>query len=125
MNRLVTILIFFIGPGWAAATSEPRLLQGKVIVLDPGHAVRNKSGVTINPGARARRGVWERDVALNVAEKAVPLLEAQGAKVFMTRTADNPWRYSQRKQADNRSRAIFANVLRAQAYIRIHCDWNR
>src|SRR5205823_11181862 len=24
-----------------------------------------------------------------------------------------------------RSRAIFANVLRAQAYIRIHCDWNR
>jgi N-acetylmuramoyl-L-alanine amidase len=81
--------------------------------------------MVINPGARARRGPWERDVALSVCEKLVPLLEAQGAKVVMTRTHDNPWRYAERKQADNRARAIFANVMRADAYVRIHCDWNR
>jgi N-acetylmuramoyl-L-alanine amidase len=104
----------------------PKPLAGKVILIDPGHATVNEWGVLINPGARARHGVWERDVALKVSAKVVPLLEAQGAKVYMTRTPANPWRYcGQRKQADNRARAIFANALRAQAYVRIHCDWNR
>jgi N-acetylmuramoyl-L-alanine amidase len=100
-------------------------LKGKTIVIDPGHAVLNEAGMVINPGARARRGAWERDVALSVCEKLVPLLEAQGAKIVMTRTQGNPWRYAERKQADNRARAIFANVMRADAYVRIHCDWNR
>ena len=108
----------------SSAVAKP--LTGKVILLDPGHATLNDWGVLINPGARARHGVWERDVALKVSAKVVPLLEAQGAKVFMTRTPDNPWRYSsQRKQADNRARAVFANIVRAQAYVRIHCDWYR
>ena len=115
------------GVGVVLADPAPGLqpLRGKVIVLDPGHATLNEAGVIINPGARARRGAYERDVALSVAAKAVPLLEAQGAKVFMTRTVDNPWRYALRKQGDNRSRAIFANTMRANAYVRIHCDWNR
>ncbi len=107
-------------------TAVPQPLAGKIIVLDPGHAVLDAKGRMINPGSRARRGVWERDVVLDVAEKLVPLLEAQGAKVFMTRTRSNPWRYSlQSKQADNRARAIFANTMRADAYVRLHCDWNR
>ncbi len=94
-------------------------------MLDPGHAVKNDSDKIINPGAQARHGVWERDVALNVAETLAPLLEAQGAKVYMTRTKTNPWRYGYSSQADNRGRAILANMVRADAYIRIHCDWNR
>ncbi len=110
-----------IAPAFASA----KILAGKVILLDPGHAVLSESGAMINPGARARRGVWERDVALKVASKIVPLVEEQGAKVFLTRTTDNPWRYSPRKSADNRARAILANTLRADAYVRIHCDWNR
>src|SRR5207244_568728 len=57
-------------------------LAGKIIVLDPGHAVMNAADKIINPGARARRGVYERDVVLNVAEKLAPLLEAQGARVY-------------------------------------------
>lgn len=96
-----------------------------MLVLDPGHAVKNDAGKIINPGAEARHGVWERDVALNVAETLAPLLEAQGAKVYMTRTKANPWRYGYSAQADNRGRAILANMVRADAYIRIHCDWNR
>jgi N-acetylmuramoyl-L-alanine amidase len=79
----------------------------------------------INPGARARRGAYERDIALYVAETVAPLLEAQGAKVYMTRTRDNPWRYGYSSRADNRGRAILANIVRADAYVRIHCDWNR
>src|SRR5204862_4260363 len=102
-----------------------RPVEGKVLLLDPGHAVLNDRGWIINPGARARRGAYERDVALSVGLLAVPLLEAQGAKVIMTRTQDNPWRYHARKQADNRARAVLANLIHADAYVRLHCDWNR
>ena len=94
-------------------------------MLDPGHAVKNDAGKIINPGAQGRRGLLERDVALQVAETIAPLLEAQGAKVYMTRTRTNPWRYGYSSQGDNRGRAILANEVRADAYIRIHCDWNR
>src|SRR5262245_39196927 len=104
------------GNGWCAG-----LLEGKVIVLDPGHAVKNDGGKVINPGAKARTGLLERDAVLQVAETITPLLEAQGAKVFMTRTHANPWRYGQSSSADNRGRAILANLVRADAYIRIHC----
>ncbi len=100
-------------------------LEGKILVLDPGHAVKNDAGKIINPGAQVRHVALERDVALYVAETITPLLEAQGAKVFMTRTRTNPWRYGYSSQGDNRGRAILANMVRADAYIRIHCDWNR
>ena len=102
-----------------------KLLEGKIVVLDPGHAVKNDAGKIINQGAQARRGAFERDVALQVAETIEPLLEAQGAKVFMTRTKENPWRYGSSPPADNRGRAILANLVRADIYVRIHCDWNR
>ena len=95
------------------------------MVLDPGHAVKIDAGKVINPGARARGGAYERDVVLYVAQTVAPLLEAQGAKVYMTRTPGNPWRYGYSSQADNRGRAVLANVLKADAYIRLHCDWNR
>jgi N-acetylmuramoyl-L-alanine amidase len=116
----MALLAMTSGGAWA---EKP--LQGKVLVLDPGHAVMNDTGKIINPGARARRGAYERDVALDVAETVAPLLEAQGAKVYMTRTHDNPWRYGYSSPADNRGRAILANIVRADAYVRIHCDWNR
>ncbi len=105
--------------------TSPRLLEGKVIVLDPGHAVKNDAGKIINPGSQARRGAFERDVTLQVAETVAPLLEAQGAKVFLTRTKMNPWRYGYSPQADNRGRAVLANLVDADAYVRLHCDWNR
>jgi len=102
------------------------ILAGKVIVLDPGHAAKNDAGAIINPGAQARHnGPRERDVALAVSSRIVPLLEAKGAKVYMTRTPANPWRYNDQRLGDNRARAIFANLLRANAYVRLHCDWNR
>jgi N-acetylmuramoyl-L-alanine amidase len=101
-------------------------LAGKIVILDPGHATKNDAGVIINPGAQARHGgARERDVALAVGVRIVPLLEAKGAKVFMTRTPRNPWRYNELRLGDNRARAIFANLLHAHAYVRLHCDWNK
>ena len=126
-NSLVVTLMLLSGVSLltspAAAAAKP--LEGKVLVLDPGHAVKNDAGKIINPGASAWRGALERDVALHVAETMAPLLEAQGAKVYMTRTRVNPWRYGYSPQGDNRGRAILANMVHADAYVRIHCDWNR
>ena len=126
-----------LGPVWLCAglltwpvLADPApggsILAGKVVVLDPGHATKNRAGAIINPGAQARhRGAYERDVALAVGSRIVPILEARGAKVFMTRTPRNPWRYADHRLGDNRARAIFANLLRGHAYVRLHCDWNR
>ena len=89
-------LVAFLGGValWPLESSIPtKFLEGKVVVLDPGHAVKNDSGKIINAGAQSRHGLMERDVALHVAETMAPILEAQGAKVYMTRTAANPWRY--------------------------------
>lgn len=123
---LVVLAASVLWPLSATAGPIAKPLAGKVILLDPGHAVKNEADSIINPGARGRHhGIWERDVALNVAAKVVPLLEAQGAKVYMTRTIENPWRYAKTKSGDNRARAILANVLGVQAYVRIHVDWNR
>jgi N-acetylmuramoyl-L-alanine amidase len=119
----IVVAVAQVEPTSSAARQS---LAGKIVVLDPGHAVLNPAGKIINPGARARRGAYERDVVLSVAEKLVPLLEAQGARVFLTRTSGNPWRVTANgKHADNRSRAIFANTMQADAYVRLHCDWNR
>src|SRR5260221_14629471 len=92
------------------ASFADKPLEGRVLVLDPGHAVKKDAGKIINPGAQVR-GVLERDVALHVAETIAPLLEAQGAKVYMTRTRANPWRYGYSASADNRGRAILANFV--------------
>jgi N-acetylmuramoyl-L-alanine amidase len=127
-RRLFLALIVTLPVGWAGrleAVGSTKSLNGIVLVLDPGHAVKNDAGRMINPGAQSRSSLYERDVALHVAETIAPLLEAQGAKVFMTRTRANPWRYGYSAPADNRGRAIMANLVRADAYIRIHCDWNR
>jgi N-acetylmuramoyl-L-alanine amidase len=124
--RLAFIVTFLsLSSLWRSAAASEKSLEGRIVVLDPGHAVKNDSGKMINPGAQGRGGLRERDVALQVAETIEPLLEAQGAKVYMTRTRDNPWRYGYSAQADNRGRAILANLVHADAYIRIHCDWNR
>jgi N-acetylmuramoyl-L-alanine amidase len=114
--------VFFLG---RPVAGSDKILEGTVLVLDPGHAVKNDGGTIINPGAQGRGGIMERDVALHVAETIAPLLEAQGAKVYMTRTQVNPWRYGYSAQGDNRGGAILANLVRADAYIRIHVDWNR
>src|SRR5262245_27917258 len=122
-NPFRTRLFLLAGVALLATSAwKSNALAGRIIVVDPGHAVKNDAGKIINPGASGRRGPLERDVALHVAETMEPLLEAQGAKVYMTRTSANPWRYGYSPQMDNRGQAILANLVRADIYVRIHCD---
>ncbi|MVN86471.1 N-acetylmuramoyl-L-alanine amidase [Deinococcus sp. HMF7620] len=56
-------------------------LLGRVVTLDPGH------GGTQNGGAGSLR-VPEKGLVLPIARRAAELLRAQGATVYLTRTAD-------------------------------------
>jgi len=50
-------------------------------VLDPGHG-------GCDPRARAVKGMDEKNLSLDVAQRVKPLLEAEGYRVIMTRTND-------------------------------------
>ena len=91
---------------------EPRLRPEKVqglkpvttVVLDPGHGGQDK-------GALCRYG-YEKDFALDVALAARKLLEKQGIKVVMTRSADI--------FVPLHERAAVANGIKDSIFVSIH-----
>lgn len=64
----------------APAKPKPKRLKGLIVVIDPGHGGRD-------PGT-VKGTVRESDLTLAVAAKLKKLLEAEGAKVYRTRTRD-------------------------------------
>jgi len=80
-------------------------LQGKVIVLDPGHGGRD-------PGAIGPTGVKEKDVVLAVAQKLSNLLLEAGAWPLLTRNSD--------VFVDLLSRVNLANNSKADLFVSIH-----
>lgn len=112
-------------PGPAAS---PSVLTGKVIVIDPGHAASPDPGMEpIGPGSSQMKvkdpggtsgvssGVREADVNLAISTYLKSELEAEGARVVMTREGDT-------FSGGNRERAQMANNAGAALLIRIHCD---
>jgi len=105
--------------------TRPRGVAGKVIVLDPGHGGEES-------GTVGTAGTIEKDLNLAVALKLRPLLEAAGAKVIMTRTADTrsltPDKLAsansaaQRTEADLAERSAIANRAQADMLISIHAN---
>ena len=90
---------------------KPASLSGATIMLDPGHG-------GIDPGAAcavtsASLGA-EKDINLSIATKVKELLEAEGATVVMTRTADNWVCYTDRNNA--------VRERDPDMFISIHCD---
>lgn len=77
-------LILINGAVWGNAFAQSRPLAGKVICLDPGHGGTAATD-SYRQGPTGEREEW---VNLRVASYLQALLEAQGAKVVMTRTTD-------------------------------------
>jgi N-acetylmuramoyl-L-alanine amidase len=75
------------------------------VVLDPGHGGEE-------PGAVGPNGLLEKDVNLAVAREAADLLEAAGATVVLTRTADY--------RITLRTRAEIATRLDPLVFVSIH-----
>jgi N-acetylmuramoyl-L-alanine amidase len=80
-----------------------------VVVLDPGHG-----GRWPHDGAHGRRGLHEKVIALQVAQKTKELLEQQGATVILTRDAD--------EDVPLADRVRIANEAGADVFLSIHCN---
>ena len=80
-------------------------LQGKVIVIDPGHGGSD-------PGAIGRvLGVTDADLGLTIGQKLRTLLQAQGATVIMTRDSDIRVGLSDRPAMSNKAEAdLFISI---------------
>ena len=80
-----------------------------VVVLDPGHG-----GRWPHDGAHGGRGLHEKAIALQVAQKTKESLEAQGATVILTRDAD--------EDIPLADRVRIANEAGADVFLSIHCN---
>jgi N-acetylmuramoyl-L-alanine amidase len=118
------LVVFLLLTGQSAVAGDFPYLTGRIVLLDPGHAVRNSAGKIINPGAGGKY-IRERDVVLRLSEILGGILAENGAKVYYTRRPENPWRIAESADDDNRQRAEQANSLEADVFLRLHCDWSQ
>ena len=93
-----------------AALAQPGPLAGFTVCLDPGHTSETSAGTASRDGK-----LTERHVNWVVAQDLKPLLEAEGARVVMTKTPEN-------EVVTNRRRAEIANAAHANLFLRLHCD---
>ncbi|MDI6799950.1 MAG: N-acetylmuramoyl-L-alanine amidase [Actinomycetota bacterium] len=113
-----------------AASSEDKnlALTGKIICIDPGHQAKaNLSTEPIGPGSTQMKAkvtggtsgvssrIPEYQINLDVSMKLKELLERAGAKVVMTRAANNV-------NISNAERAELANKASVDISVRIHAN---
>jgi len=108
-------------PGGQELLSGPRYLQGKVIVLDPGHGGGDPGTVGVGPSSEAEN-------VLAVAWELKGMLERAGAKVIMTRSSDQSpaWGtvYAEKENGQLAVRVAAANRSSGQIFISLHNDWH-
>ncbi|WP_258527934.1 N-acetylmuramoyl-L-alanine amidase [Streptomyces sp. NBRC 110611] len=120
------------GPGHGQAEPRPHSgLEGRTVVLDPGHNLRNRDHgrqiaqlVDIGNGRKecdttgtaTEDGYAEASFTLDVARRARALLERQGVKVVLTHDDDRPYGPC----VDER--AAIGNRAHADAAVSIHAD---
>lgn len=102
----------FIGPMLLPGLNQSAVPPLRIIMLDPGHG-------GIDPGMQNKRlELNEKTLALDTAQRLKALLEAQGYKVFLTRTSDR--HLSKNKREDLQMRAEMAQRAGADLFISIH-----
>jgi N-acetylmuramoyl-L-alanine amidase len=89
-------------------------IGGKKVILDPGHGCTSSTG-SFDVGAVGPSGTKESSVDLSIALKVKALLEADGARVVMTRLDD-----TSKDNPDLTRRAQIANSSGADLFLSIH-----
>lgn len=107
---------------------ESRVLEGRIICIDPGHQTRgNYDTEPVAPGSKEMKAkvssgtagvktrIPEYKLNMEVSLKLRDALEKYGATVIMTRIENNV-------DISNAERAAMANDANADLYLRIHAD---
>ena len=120
INRGTQLVVHSITGNWAKVTYNGKTayvhktylrlknnagsaIKDRVIIIDPGHGGKD-------PGA-VSSGAREKDVVLSVATRLKSKLQAQGAKVYMTRTGDTFPELSERtKYAQDHNGEMFISI---------------
>lgn len=116
MTALCTLLPLPAGDA-AVLAVNPVPLDGRIIVLDPGHGGRDH-------GYCRQNSVCERDIDLEITEKIAALLKNSGASVYMTRSEGSrllPWRVGQSETSLDR-RISMSREKKADIFVSIHCN---
>ncbi|HYF92281.1 MAG TPA: N-acetylmuramoyl-L-alanine amidase [Symbiobacteriaceae bacterium] len=100
-------------------------LAGKTVVIDPGHG-------GVETGAIGLSGLTEKEANLSISLKLKALMEAAGARVVITRTADTrcaspaellKWPTADEKlRFDLSCRSTVANTVGADAFVSVHSN---
>jgi N-acetylmuramoyl-L-alanine amidase len=106
--RLLPILAVLMLPGCALFQPGADLSNFHTVVIDPGHG-------GIDHGAHAIRGMDEKMLTLDVAQRLKPLLQARGYHVVMTRNSD--------VFIPLGVRAAISNAHPDAVFVSIHCNW--
>ncbi|NOK32391.1 N-acetylmuramoyl-L-alanine amidase [Corallococcus exercitus] len=77
------------------------------IVIDPGHGGAKE-------GAKGPGELWEKEIALQIAQRLREKLEAAGSEVFLTRDRDAQMALSERVE--------FSNIQRPDLFLSIHAN---
>lgn len=106
--RLLPMLAALLLPGCALFDSGADLASFRTVVVDPGHG-------GYDHGAHAVRGMDEKMLTLDVAQRLRPLLQERGYRVVMTRNSDVFIPLS--------VRTAISNAHTDAAFVSIHCNW--
>ncbi|MEM7814719.1 MAG: N-acetylmuramoyl-L-alanine amidase [Candidatus Aenigmatarchaeota archaeon] len=98
--------------GEEAESAAEALLQGKRVVLDPGHGMSNRKEGMHDPGA-VYGGIKESELCLRLSAKAGEILSSKRATVIYTRASES-------ERAPLSERAALGKG--ADAYVSIHCN---
>lgn len=112
-HRLVVDIPKKLGP--VAFRTTPGI-KGKIIAIDPGHGGSDT-------GAIGGQGTYEKNITLPISMKLKEKLEAQGAKVVMTRTTDKDV-YGPNADAvsELQARVDVGEQGRADIFVCVHID---
>jgi N-acetylmuramoyl-L-alanine amidase len=107
------------------AFSSDLPLEGRTILLDPGHGVLSFKGDIVNSGQKSRdKKILERKINFEVCQKLASYLTKEGANVVLTRPTNQYWRQAYTATEDNKNRALLANEIKADIFVSLHCDWH-
>ena len=109
----VTVAIVVHHSEETASVKSGQPLRGKIIAVDAGHG-------GADPGAVGVTGVVEKEINLILAEKLKTQLEAKGAVVIMTRSADRV--FSDIKKEELEHRAELVKKSKAELFLSLQCN---